>query len=153
MVWAGLSTRWIPRGTSKINTRCGARRSLRTQGSILTLRIRTKCSVRALPIASKGRRMQLRRGGINMANQKLRYPLITAGVGVLFFLAVDTEPAFAHKDKHTAEQLQAFEEVFMEQVKIGVLLFPGDPETQKRLNVNLSILARPAPCATRIRRI
>ncbi|HWS64897.1 MAG TPA: hypothetical protein VN325_19230, partial [Steroidobacteraceae bacterium] len=73
-----------------------------------------------------------------MANQKLRYPLITAGVGVLFFLAVDTEPAFAHKDKHTAEQLQAFEEVFMEQVKIGDLLFHGDPETQKRLNVNLS---------------
>ena len=56
---------------------------------------------------------------MNMANKKLRYPLITAGVAVLFFLAVDTEPAFAHKEKHTAEQMQAFEEVFMEQVKTG----------------------------------
>ncbi len=73
-----------------------------------------------------------------MANEKLRYLRMTTGAAVLFFLAVDTEPVSAHKEKHTAEQLQAFEEVFMEQVKIGDLLFHGDAETQKRLNVKLS---------------
>ncbi len=73
-----------------------------------------------------------------MTIKKLRYPLITAGVAVLFFLAVDTERAFAHKEKHTAEQMQAFDEVFMTQVKVGDELFHGDGATQKRLNVNLS---------------
>lgn len=73
-----------------------------------------------------------------MTIKKLRYPLITVGVAVLFFLAVDTERAFAHKEKHTAEQMQAFDEVFMTQVKVGDELFHGDGATQKRLNVNLS---------------
>jgi thiosulfate dehydrogenase len=75
---------------------------------------------------------------MNMADKKLRYPLIAAGVAVLFFLGTDTERAFAHKEKHTPEQMQAFEEVFMEQVKTGDQLFHGDDATQKRLNVNLS---------------
>ncbi len=46
--------------------------------------------------------------------------------------------ALAHKAKHTPEQLKAFEQVFMEQVKIGDLLFHGDGATQKRLGVTLS---------------
>ena len=73
-----------------------------------------------------------------MTIKKLRFPLITAGVAVLFFLPVDTERALAHKEKHTAEQMQAFDEVFMTQVKVGDELFHGDGATQKRLNVNLS---------------
>jgi thiosulfate dehydrogenase len=73
-----------------------------------------------------------------MTIKKLRFPLLAAGVSVLFFLAIDTEPAFAHKEKHTAEQMQAFDEVFMTQVKVGDELFHGDGATQKRLNVNLS---------------
>jgi thiosulfate dehydrogenase len=36
------------------------------------------------------------------------------------------------------DQLAAFEQVFMEQVRIGDLLFHGDGDTQKNLNVNLS---------------
>ena len=44
----------------------------------------------------------------------------------------------AHKEKHTPEQLKAFQDVFMEQVKIGDLLFHGDGETEKKLAVSLS---------------
>ena len=75
---------------------------------------------------------------MNMANEKVPCLRIAAGVAELFFLAIDTEPAFAHKEKHTSDQLEAFQAVFMEQVKIGDLLFHGDAETQKKLNVNLS---------------
>ncbi|HWO41596.1 MAG TPA: hypothetical protein VNO43_07325 [Candidatus Eisenbacteria bacterium] len=44
----------------------------------------------------------------------------------------------AHKEKHTPEQLKAFHDVFMEQVRIGDLLFHGDAETEKKLGVTLS---------------
>ena len=44
----------------------------------------------------------------------------------------------AHKEKHTPEQLKAFQDVFMEQVRIGDLLFHGDSEMEKKLGVNLS---------------
>ena len=73
-----------------------------------------------------------------MAIKKLRYPLLAAGVSVVFFLAIDTELAFAHRDKHTAEQLKAFDDAFMTEVKIGDELFHGDAATQKRLNVILT---------------
>jgi thiosulfate dehydrogenase len=46
--------------------------------------------------------------------------------------------ALAHKEKHTADQLKVFQEVFMEQVRTGDLLFHGDEATQKKLGVNLS---------------
>ena len=44
----------------------------------------------------------------------------------------------AHKVKHTPEQLKAFQDVFMEQVRIGDLLVHGDGEMEKKLGVNLS---------------
>ena len=44
----------------------------------------------------------------------------------------------AHKEKHTPEQLKAFQDVFMEQVRIGDLLFHGDGESEKKFGVNLS---------------
>jgi thiosulfate dehydrogenase len=44
----------------------------------------------------------------------------------------------AHKEKHTAEQLKAFQDVFMEQVRIGDLLFHGDAASEKQFGVNLS---------------
>lgn len=47
-------------------------------------------------------------------------------------------PAFAHKAKHTPEQLKAFETIFMEQVRQGDLLFHGDADTQKAMGVTLS---------------
>jgi thiosulfate dehydrogenase len=46
--------------------------------------------------------------------------------------------ALAHKEKHTPDQLKAFEDIFIEQVKIGDLLFHGDGDTEKRLNAQLS---------------
>ncbi len=44
----------------------------------------------------------------------------------------------AHKEKHTPEQLKAFQDVFMEQVRLGDLLFHGDGATEKKFAVNLS---------------
>jgi thiosulfate dehydrogenase len=73
-----------------------------------------------------------------MDHSKLRYPSIAACVLALLALGINVGPAYAHKEKHTAEQLKAFDDLFMEQVKIGDLLFHGDAETQKRLGVQLS---------------
>jgi thiosulfate dehydrogenase len=61
---------------------------------------------------------------------------IAAAIAVT--LTISTELGLAHKEKHTPEQLKAFEDVFMEQVRIGDLLFHGDEPTQKRLGVQLS---------------
>jgi thiosulfate dehydrogenase len=64
---------------------------------------------------------------------------VVAAVGlVLVVLLLVTSRAGAHKEKHTPEQLKVFEEVFMEQVKIGDLLFHGDGSTEKKLGVQLS---------------
>ncbi len=46
--------------------------------------------------------------------------------------------AEAHKAPFTAEQLQAFHEAFMDEVKKGDLLFHGDSATQEQLGVKLS---------------
>jgi thiosulfate dehydrogenase len=75
---------------------------------------------------------------MTMRSKKLRYPLIAAGVAALFVLAFDAEWALGHKEKHTPDQLRAFTEAFMEQVKVGDLLFHGDAATEKRLEVKLS---------------
>lgn len=47
-------------------------------------------------------------------------------------------PAYAHKAGHTEQQMKAFDDLFMEQVRLGDLLFHGDPATQKAMGVNLS---------------
>lgn len=65
----------------------------------------------------------------------MRYGYVAAGAVLSLMLFSD---ALAHKAKHTPEQLKAFEEVFMEQVRIGDLLFHGDEAIQKQLNVQLS---------------
>lgn len=59
-------------------------------------------------------------------------------LGLLLVVTSVPNPALAHKAKHTPEQLKAFEQVFLEQVKVGDLLFHGDGATQKRLGVTLS---------------
>jgi thiosulfate dehydrogenase len=66
---------------------------------------------------------------------KTRYALIA--VGAVLALGVASE-ALAHKDRHTPEQLKAFQEVFMEQVRLGDLLFHGDAATEKKMGVQLS---------------
>ena len=59
-------------------------------------------------------------------------------VAFLFVLVSRMGDVEAHKEKHTAEQLKAFHDVFMEQVRIGDLLFHGDGGTEKKFDVNLS---------------
>jgi thiosulfate dehydrogenase len=59
-------------------------------------------------------------------------------VAFLFVLVSRMGDVQAHKEKHTPEQLKAFQDVFMEQVRLGDLLFHGDGATEKKLGVNLS---------------
>jgi thiosulfate dehydrogenase len=47
-------------------------------------------------------------------------------------------PALAHKEKHTPDQLAAFEQVLMEQVRLGDLLFHGDADIEKQMRVELT---------------
>lgn len=58
--------------------------------------------------------------------------------GVLAALAVLVGPAGAHKDPVTPQQLAAYQEAFMEQVRKGDLLFHGDAATEKEMGVVLS---------------
>jgi thiosulfate dehydrogenase len=58
--------------------------------------------------------------------------------GALAALAVLIGPAGAHKDPVTQQQLTAYEQVFMEQVRKGDLLFHGDAATEKAMGVELS---------------
>jgi thiosulfate dehydrogenase len=53
---------------------------------------------------------------------------------MLTAIAVLVGPAVANKDPVTPQQLQAYEEVFMEQVKKGDLLFHGDDATAKQMD-------------------
>ena len=58
--------------------------------------------------------------------------------GALAAFAVLIGPAGAHKDPVTQQQLTAYEQVFMEQVRKGDLLFHGDAATEKAMGVVLS---------------
>jgi thiosulfate dehydrogenase len=68
---------------------------------------------------------------------KISRVMFIAGAA-LGLLVITTSPALAHKGKHTPEQLKAFQDVFLEQVRTGDLLFHGDDATQKQLKVELS---------------
>jgi len=59
-------------------------------------------------------------------------------LAVAALMAVGANRAQAHKEKHTPDQLKAFEDIFIEQVKAGDLLFHGDGATEKKLGVELS---------------
>jgi thiosulfate dehydrogenase len=59
-------------------------------------------------------------------------------VGALATIALLLGPANANKDPVTPQQLKAYEEVFMEEVKKGDLLFHGDDATAKQMGVVLS---------------
>ena len=63
-------------------------------------------------------------------------PLTVAGLIVTLGFVVS--PALAHKQPHTADQLKAFNDVFMDYVKQGDELFHGDPITEDDLGVTLS---------------
>src|SRR2546426_12191188 len=65
--------------------------------------------------------------------------LLGVFVGVLVLLLTSGgNRAMAHKEKHTPDQLKAFEDVFMDQVKIGDLFFNDAGATEKKLGVTLS---------------
>jgi len=64
--------------------------------------------------------------------------LAGAGVGLGVGLIAWIDWASAHKAVHTPETLKAFEQIFMQQVEIGDLLFHGDKATEDQLGVNLS---------------
>jgi thiosulfate dehydrogenase len=68
----------------------------------------------------------------------IRQAVVAAGAAASLLVLTTASRTMAHKAKHTPEQLKAFEEVFIEQVKIGDLLFHGDEATQKKLGVQLS---------------
>lgn len=73
-----------------------------------------------------------------MAKNLLRSPRTAAAAAAFIVLASGTLIAFAHKEPHTADQLKAFEDVFIEQVKLGDALFHGDPAAEKRMGTKLS---------------
>ncbi len=59
---------------------------------------------------------------------------LSVGVALLFGSA----QVLAHEKEHSPDELQAYEAEFMEQVRIGDLLFHGDAETEKQMGVVLS---------------
>jgi thiosulfate dehydrogenase len=73
-----------------------------------------------------------------MKTMNLRVLVTTGGALAAAMLAIPIDQALAHKAPHTPDQLEAFQQVFMEQVITGDLLFHGDPATEERLGVNLS---------------
>src|SRR5438067_7848420 len=73
-----------------------------------------------------------------MAQRHTAQAAFAAALAIALLLGLGDEHALAHKEKHTPEQLKAFEDIFMEQVRLGDLLFHGDEQTQKRLRVQLS---------------
>ena len=73
-----------------------------------------------------------------MTTNKLRYPLAAVAVAVFMLLATNTPIAVAHKEPHTADQLKAFDDVFIEQVKLGDDLFHGDAAAEKKMGTKLS---------------
>lgn len=64
--------------------------------------------------------------------------MLLLAAGTVAMLTGDSDQAAAHKAKHSAEQLKAFNEVFMDQVRLGDRLFHGDAEAAEELGVNLS---------------
>jgi thiosulfate dehydrogenase len=73
-----------------------------------------------------------------MKNRDAFYLWLGVVAIVLGFAVMISDWAHAHKEKHTPDQLQAFEDVFIEQVKIGDSLFHGDPAVEKQMGVKLS---------------
>ena len=62
-------------------------------------------------------------------------PSLAAAVATIAVLA---GPASAHKDPVTPEQLKAYEDAFMDEVRKGDLLFHGDGAIAKQMSVTLS---------------
>ncbi len=75
--------------------------------------------------------------------QKRRAGYVTGAALVLTAAIVvvmmgDVRWAFAHKAKHSPLQLQAFDQVFIEQVTMGDRLFHGDASAERQMGVTLT---------------
>jgi thiosulfate dehydrogenase len=66
---------------------------------------------------------------------------LLAACASLVALSVLAGPASANKDPVTPQQLKAYQEAFLDEVKKGDLLFHGDDATAKKLGVTLSTTA------------
>ena len=69
-----------------------------------------------------------------------RKTLLFASSGAILLMALATVavlvgPAKANKTRVTPQQLEAYDEVFMDEVKKGDLLFHGDDATQKQMEI------------------
>ena len=73
-----------------------------------------------------------------MNGTRLAQVALGVAMAVAVLLGVAEERALAHKEKHTADQLKAFDEVFMDQVRLGDMLFHGDEKAEKQLGTQLS---------------
>ena len=73
-----------------------------------------------------------------MTSRTLRYALAAGAAAAPVFGVTDTQVALAHKEPHTAAVLKAFEDVFIQQVKLGDDLFHGDPAAEKKVGSKLS---------------
>ena len=74
-----------------------------------------------------------------MRAKRATWMLLVAGgcLGCGLWLA-QPAPALATGENNTRDQLKTFDDLFMEQVKIGDALFHGDQATEDKLRVNLS---------------
>jgi thiosulfate dehydrogenase len=72
------------------------------------------------------------------ACNKNRVVAFGTGVGAVLLALVISGPAGADKAPVTPEQLKAYNDAFMAEVKKGDLLFHGDAATAKQMNVTLS---------------
>ncbi len=59
-------------------------------------------------------------------------------VGAIAAIAILAGPAAAHKTPVTPQQLQAYQDAFMEEVRKGDLLFHGDEATAKDMGAKLT---------------
>ncbi|APG87952.1 hypothetical protein SAMCCGM7_pC0753 (plasmid) [Sinorhizobium americanum CCGM7] len=81
-------------------------------------------------------------------HSKIRCSLRRFGlVGGIAIAAVFAGPSSAHKDPVKPEQLKAFQEVFMEEVRKGDLLFHGDQKMAEQLGVADSLSKTGMACA------
>ncbi|APO71795.1 cytochrome-c domain-containing protein (plasmid) [Rhizobium gallicum] len=73
----------------------------------------------------------------------LRISSIGGAIGIALLVG----PAGAHKDPITPQQLKAFQDVFLEQVRKGDLLFHGDQATADAMGVGESLSNTGMACA------
>src|SRR5688572_22525828 len=122
---------------SPTSTSCGAGRRCSCNRRRTTTRVLRRSSGRELPTTSI--RGQIHRGMAMTTTST--FPGVLRGTsiaGVIVAAATLVGPASANKDPVTPQQLKAYQEVFMEEVRKGDLLFHGDAAMAEQLGVTLS---------------